>query len=256
MFTVGTGAAQTLSTSAGGLIAAFVSWRTVFPILGVLAGASTFALFWLRDRELRLPMVSNEPRPGYHEALRTPRMKALLALVALEGFLYMGSFSFLSGLLEQRFGLSALYIGLVMSASGLAQLVSARLLSRLLPRFGERSLMLAGGCSMASAYLLCAVANTARLVTLACALVGVGFTLCHTTLQTRATEAFPRGRATALSLFAFSLISSSALGTVCIGHAIEAVGYFYTYLVSGLALLVFTALVVGVLGQRSPWTAR
>jgi len=250
MLTASTGAAQSFSTSAGGTIAAFVSWRTVFPLLGALAGGATLALFLLRHRELRLPPMLGEPRPRYRDALRAPRMKALLALVALEGFLYMGSFTFLSGLLEERFGLDPFDIGLVMSTAGIAQLLSARLLPRLLRLFRERTLMLVGGCCMGSAYLLCAVAPRPAWVAIACLLVGAGFTFCHTTLQTRATEAFPRARGTALALFAFALVSSSALGTVCIGYASEALGYLRTFLASGAALLLFTAVLVRVLGAR------
>ena len=40
-------------------------------------------------------------------------MRPLLALVAIEGVLFMGGFSYLSGLLEERFHLSALAIGAI-----------------------------------------------------------------------------------------------------------------------------------------------
>jgi predicted MFS family arabinose efflux permease len=251
MLMASAGAAQAFSTSAGGAIAALVSWRTVFPILGVLAGGATLPLFLLRAREIRIVLDPALPRPSYRTALATPRVLALLTLVACEGFLHFGGFPFLSGLLARRFALDALAIGLILGLAGVSQLLVAQLLPRLLRRMSERQLMGIGGSAMASAYLLSAVASRWEVVATACALAGAGFTLCHTTLQTRATEAFPQGRGTALALFAFSLFSGSALGTVCAGYVSDALGYGCTFAVIGVLLAAFTATVVRLLGQRS-----
>jgi predicted MFS family arabinose efflux permease len=89
-------------------------------------------------------------------------------------------------------------------------------------------------------------------VVLACGLLGLGFILCHTTLQTRATEAFPSGRGTALALFAFSLFLGSGVGTALIGVALEALGFGALFVMLGAALLVFTLVVVRLLGRREP----
>lgn len=51
----------------------------------------------------------------------------------------------MSGLLEQRFRLDSLAIGLLLSLTGASQLLSARLLPRLLRRMSERELLLVGG---------------------------------------------------------------------------------------------------------------
>jgi predicted MFS family arabinose efflux permease len=251
MLMASAGAAQAFSTSAGGAIAALVSWRSVFPILGALAAVATLFLFSYRRRELRIVVDPTAPRPGYGDALRAPRMKPLLALAAFEAFLYIGGFSFLSGLLEQRFELDPFHIGLVMGVAGVAQLLSAQLLPLLLRRISERGLLQLGGTAMGAAYVLSAIAPSALLVALACALLGVGFSLCHTTLQTRASEAFPRARSIALGLFAFSLFSGGALGTVCLGYASELLGYGVTFALAGLLFWLFTAIVVSVLGRRS-----
>jgi predicted MFS family arabinose efflux permease len=174
-------------------------------------------------------------------------MRPLLALVAAEGLLFMGGFSYLSGLLEERFGLGALEIGFVLSLMGVAQLAAARLLPRIVRRFSERRLLAAGGGALAAAYLLSAAAPHWAWVALACALLGVGFILCHTTLQTRATEVFPRGRGTAVALFAFSLFLGSGIGTALLGVVLEVLGFGMLFLLVGLALLLFTLVTVRVL---------
>lgn len=242
------GAAQALSTSLGGSIAALLSWRAVFPVLGALAMLSTLGLYVFGRHERYRPKSPGEHH-SYSTVLRTPGMRPLLALVAIEGFLFLGGFSYLSGLLEERFALDSLGIGFVLSMLGVAQLVTARLLPRILRRFSERRLLASGGIALGAAYLLSAVAGHWLWVAGACTLLGVGFILCHTTLQTRATEAFPRGRGTAVALFAFSLFLGSGIGTALIGALLEVVGFRVLFVLLGVSLFAFTAVVVRVLGQ-------
>jgi predicted MFS family arabinose efflux permease len=241
MLMASAGAAQAFSTSAGGSIAAWVSWRHVFPILGALAGIATAGLFAYRKREIRIAVDPNAPPATVRLALQAPGMLRLLALVAFEGSLFMGGFSFLSGLLEQRFRLDASSIGLILGSAGVSQVITARILPWLLARLSERQLIAIGGCEMACAHLLSAVAPQWPWVVMSCVLMGLGFSMCHSTLQTRATEAFARARGTALSLFAFSLFSGGALGTVCVGYASEALGYGVAFAVLGVLMFVFTA---------------
>lgn len=245
------GAAQALSTGLGGSIAALLSWRAVFPVLGGLAMLATLALYVFGRHERHRPTAAGE-RHSYADVLRTPGMRPLLALVATEGFLFLGGFAYLSGLLEERFGLGSLGIGFVLSLLGVAQLVTARLLPRILRRHSERRMLTAGGAALGTAYLLSAAAGHWLWVAVACGLLGVGFILCHTTLQTRATEAFPRGRGTAVALFAFSLFLGSGVGTALLGALLEQVGFRALFVLLGLLLFVFTAVVARVLGRRAP----
>lgn len=242
------GAAQALSTSLGGTLATVLTWREVFPVLGALAGASTLALYGFGRHARRAPLRT-APRPRYLSVLTAPRMWPLLLLVGSEGFLFMGGLSYLSGLLEQRFGLDALHIGWVMAGTGAAQLMTARLMPRLIPWLPERRRLASGGAALALAYLACALAPHWAVVALGSALIGVGFILCHTTLQTRATEAVPEARGTAVALFAFSLFLGAGLGTALLGVLLELSGFGVLFLCVGLALGVFTLITVRVLGR-------
>ncbi|MEY2936286.1 MAG: hypothetical protein RL033_7035 [Pseudomonadota bacterium] len=244
----GAGAAQALSTSLGGTLAALLSWRQVFPVLGALAALGASSLY-LAGRHARAVPVHATERPRYLSVLLAPRMWPLLLLVGSEGFLFMGGSSYVSGLLEARFGLGALHIGWVMAATGAAQLLTARLLPRLLRWQPERRWLAAGGFALALAFLACAVAPHWAVVALGCALVGVGFILCHTTLQTRATEAVPGARGTAVALFAFSLFLGAGLGTALLGVLLELTSFHVLFVTVGLALAVFTLIAVRVLGR-------
>jgi predicted MFS family arabinose efflux permease len=69
-------------------------------------------------------------------------------------------------------------------------------------------------------------------------LLGFGFYMLHSTLQTKATELAPGARGTAVSLFAFMLFLGSATGTGALGLAIEAVGYAMPLTLAGWSLVL------------------
>jgi predicted MFS family arabinose efflux permease len=238
------GAAQALGAAAGGSIAALFSWRAVFPCLGVLSGVVCIALYTLKHREYR---VATSRDTTYLQVLRAPLMRSLLLLVACEGCLFFGTFSFLGALLELRFGISPLVSGFVIALAGAAQLVTARLLPRVLGRVSERVLLGAGASVMGAAYLTCAFASAVWMVAVACWFAGVGWIFCHTTLQTRATEVFPAARGTAIAFFAFSLFLGSGLGAVGYGALLERIGFTSSFALTGACLFIFAVIVVRVL---------
>ncbi len=243
ILTSSSAAATAFSTSVGGLIAAVVSWRLVFPIFGVASGIVAVALLLLMKEEIRLPVAQPRPRPRaiYLAAIRAPRMLPLLLLVMLEGFLYNGVFSYLGGYLNHRFALGSLAIGLLLGFAGVMQLGTSRVLRYLVLRLGERRLILIGGGMMGAAYLTAAFIPRWPFFLFSMFLSGVGFVLCHTTLQTRATETFPQARGTAVALFAFSLFLGGGVGTALVGSIIDRTGYIATLIVSGLLLWGFAA---------------
>lgn len=232
--------AAAFSTSVGGTIAQFVSWRLVFPLFGAASGIVTVLLLVLMEREIRLPPPMPRPRPRdlYLATVRAPRMLPLLLLVLTEGFLYNGVFSYLGGFLNHRYALGALAIGLLLGFAGVAQLVAARSLRVLVRRFGERRLILFGGSMMGAGYVTAALWPVWPLFLVSMLLAGAGFALCHSTLQTRATETYPRGRSTAVALFAFSLFLGGGVGTAVIGPVIE-FNYGVTIVVAGVLLIAF-----------------
>lgn len=237
MLMASAGAAQALSMGAGGLLASVLSWRSLFPVLGGLAAIVTVGLFSESKHELAPVRPATAPR--YRDALRTD-LSPLLVLVCVEGALFMGGFPFFSGLLEQRFGLGSLAIGLIMGVGGASQVLVARFLPRLLRRFGEPELVTLGGGAMGVAYLMSALANEPAWVGLGSALLGAGFSVCHSTLQTRATEVFPSGRGSALSLFAFSLFLGGGLGSLGLGWLLESEGYGVGFVITAGCWLPFT----------------
>jgi MFS family permease len=57
------------------------------------------------------------------------------------------------------------------------------------------------------------------------ALMGLGFYMMHSTLQTLATELLPGARGTSFAIFAFALFAGQSIGVILLGHLVDAYGY-------------------------------
>ena len=233
-----------LSAAIGGVIAEMVTWRTLFVGYGLLALAVSAVL-------LRLPVVRlRAPRPraagllGPYRAifqLAGRRASALYGLVFFEGMVATSTAGYLGALLFERDKLSYGTIGALLTLNGVASMIAARFVGRLVARIGERGMLLRGGALMTLAYLLIALQPYWLFFPLGMLLGGAGFVIAHSTLQTRATELVPELRGTAVALFAFSLFLGGGLGTSLAGLAIDRFGYVAALRGTAALLAVFTA---------------
>jgi predicted MFS family arabinose efflux permease len=241
-----TATGQVLSAAIGGVLAEVLSWRAIFLIDGALAVLLTLPLW--RRRQATPPLAirrAGHPFTAHLALLRDRRALALYGAVLLEGAFLNGGSTYLGGLLRERDGLSYLLIGLVLSLFGLATLLISRGLGRLGRRIGENRLILGGGLLMGVAYWLIGLLRDPAATALAVFVLGAGFTLCHSTFQTRGTELQPAARATAISLFAFALFLGGGLGTALLGLLLTAAGYTPVLLLCGLGLAL-----LGLLAPR------
>jgi predicted MFS family arabinose efflux permease len=241
-----TATGQVLSAAIGGVLAEVLSWRAIFLIDGALAVLLTLPLW--RRRQATPPLAirrDGHPFTAHLALLRDRRALALYGAVLLEGAFLNGGSTYLGGLLRERDGLSYLLIGLVLSLFGLATLLISRGLGRLGRRIGENRLILGGGLLMGVAYWLIGLLRDPVATALAVFVLGAGFTLCHSTFQTRGTELRPAARATAISLFAFALFLGGGLGTALLGLLLTAAGYTPVLLLCGLGLAL-----LGLLAPR------
>lgn len=233
---------QIFGAAVGGFVTEAFSWRVMFALDAVLALLVVAPLWRFRRAAPAAPgRPGSRPLEAQRQLLRDRRATVLFAIVFVEGAAFFGGLSYLGALLHDDYGLSLDSVGLVLVLDGAALLVTSRLLGRIAPRLGENGMILVGALFMGGAYLIVlAVANWQAVVP-AAVLLGAGFALCHSTLQTRATELAPEARATAISLFAFSLFVGSAVGTAVLGQLIEIRGYGALLLTCGVALALLGA---------------
>jgi predicted MFS family arabinose efflux permease len=234
-----TASGQILSAAIGGVLAEVLNWRAIFLLDGLLAALLSIPLWRRRRATPPLVLAANRhPFADHLALLRDRRAIALYLVVMIEGLLLQGGFSYLGALLRQRDGLSYLLIGLLLSLYGVGTVVTSRWLGRLSRRFGEGWLILVGCLLMGSGFLLPWLVGGWPGVLVGAPVMGIGFSLAHSTFQTRATELRPAARGTAISLFAFTLFLGSGSGTSLLGLLLDRVGYDAVLLTCGGGLIV------------------
>jgi predicted MFS family arabinose efflux permease len=159
----------------------------------------------------------------------------------VEAFAMYGAFAYVGADLVHRLGASFTVAGFVLAVFGAGALSYSLSARRLLPRLGERGLVLLGGAIIAGAFTLLAVAPTIGFAIPAMILLGLGFYMFHNTLQTNATQMAPEARGLAVSLFAFFLFSGQSIGVALAAPFVDRFGAPPIYLAAAV-LLPLTAL--------------
>jgi len=242
---------QGLSMAIGGTTAYFLSWRGVFGIYSVLAAVSTTLLF-VAGRHY--PTSRN---PGssffapYGRLLKNPASLRVYLVVLLEGILIIGSFSYLGGYISKTYQYSYFYIGLIMTAFGIAAMIGGRMSGKLGRSLPQKNLVVSGlTIAFAANVVLYFLGHRLEFLILAVTLLGFGLMLAHSTLLTIVTEFAAQARGAAMSLAAFCWMGGGGVGTAIGGRVIDVTGFNLFYLYYGLGLIVLAALAVVMVGVR------
>jgi predicted MFS family arabinose efflux permease len=234
---------QGLSTAIGGSIAYFLNWRGVFLIYAALAAMVTILFFTIGRQIPSTKNPESEFLAPYGRLLGTSRSAYLYLIVFFEGMFIIGSFSYLGAFIENQYNFNYLNIGFIMTAFGIAAIAGGRIGGKIAAKAGRKKVILLGLLSATAANLLFFLShkNLGLLVT-GVALLGLGFTLAHSTLLTVATEFAAKARGAAMSLVAFCFMGGGGLGTAIGGKVIKILSYETFFAYYALALLVLTFL--------------
>lgn len=205
-----------LATLGAGLAARFATWRLVFLVPALLGIVLAHALAHLPES-----VSSNqETRPliQVRHVFSHPWALFLIILAAAEGAFMLGFLTFLAPALEAD-GESAAVAGLVTAAYGVAVFGGLQVVKRLVRRssLSPATLIGTGGATLVIAYLIAAADQGVVNILLASVLIGLGYALLHSTLQTWATDVVPEARGTAVSFFVTAVFSGAAVGTAAVG---------------------------------------
>ncbi len=239
---------QGLSMAIGGSIAFFLDWRWVFALYAVLAAVSTLLLFTLgRHIPSQKNPHSHFIRP-YFTLLGHSQSAWTYLVVALEGGLIVGSFSYLGGFLENQFHFNYLKIGMIMTAFGVMAVIGGRLSGKLAGKLGRRRVLLIGlACATMANGLFGTIGTNLVGVVCGVGLLGFGFMLAHSSLLTRATTFAKQARGASMSLVAFCFMGGGGVGTAIGGQIIAASSYLKFFSLYGTllaGLLILAALVI------------
>ncbi|MBU4276965.1 MAG: MFS transporter [Proteobacteria bacterium] len=230
---------QGLSMAIGGVTAYFLSWRGVFLLYAVLSVIPTLALI---KAYASIPSSKNPQAKflaPYAKLLAHTRSLYTYILVLLEGIFIIGSFSYLGAYISETYHYNYLYIGLIMTAFGLASVIGGKLSGKLAKAMSPRGLLSLGllaavVAESAFAYL----GSSLGWLIAGIALLGFGFIFTHSTLLTRATEFAMKARGAAMSLVAFCFMGGGGLGTALGGVVIQHEGFSGLFLIYGGGLFV------------------
>jgi len=232
------------ATSASGFLGERFGWQAMFFLLAALYAATALLLFL----ELRGNPHTREVRHAagrIGESFRRmatlthlPWVRVILVTVFVEGALLYGATAFIALDLHQRFGLSLGASGSMVAAFAAGGLLYATLAGRVVPRLGERGLVLGGGLFIALGFLVLAAAPAAGWALPCMIALGLGVYMFHNTLQVHATQMAPEVRGGALALFACSLFTGQSAGVWLASHAVDAAGARPVFVVAAAGLLL------------------
>ncbi len=200
----------------GGAIGDWLGWRSVFWVLAtiyLMAGGALIAVMRARPDLARPGERAEGSMVGQMvRVLRRPWALTVIIVVALEGGVFWGAFTFVGADLHQRFGLGFAAIGLAVAAFGAGGFLYVMVAHHLVRLLGERGLCLWGGAGLGLAFAGMALAPSAEVEFAAIVLSGVSFYMFHNTLQTHGTQMAPEARGAGMALFALCLFLGQAVG--------------------------------------------
>lgn len=190
---------QALGIVIGSLLAQFISWKLLFVCVG-LAAVPAAVMFYKHNASspAEPPPVAMPLKERYRRIFADSRSWILYFAVCMEGAALFGGFTYL-GIYANRFlGLNYFTIGLLTACFSIAAFIGTRVVPAVIARVGLPKMPLVGACILTAAYAdIWLVTHWAGLMT-GFFIMGIGYSIIHTALQTYATELFPPARATCM----------------------------------------------------------
>jgi len=243
-FLIGTLLGGALATAASGALGERFGWQAIFYVLAVLYVVTAALLY----RELQVNPAAGHRAPvgeallqsfgRMFGLLRGRWVRVVLVTVFLEGALSYGGFAFAAYHAHHALGLSVSASALLVTTFALGGLLYAALAGRLVPRLGERGLVVAGGLLLLFGLPGLALAPGAAWAVPALLAQGLGLIMLHNTLQVHATQMAPESRGSALALFAFSLFTGQAVGVAIASRFVDSHGTTPVFLAAGVGVAV------------------
>jgi predicted MFS family arabinose efflux permease len=232
---------QTLGIVIGALLAQFFTWKILFILVG-LAGIP--AIFLLMKQQPQSVASSTEDELPFFDRYKiifsNHRSQIVYLSVWLEGAIFYGGFTYLGVYANMTLGLDFYLVGLFTASFSAAAFIGSRFIPTILKKVGQQQMPFLGVSIMTLAFALIWLITHWATLLLGFMLLGLGFIIIHSTLQTYATELFPTARGTCMSLFAFFLFFGNGIGPVFFGWVYDWGGVKTMLAVTTLCLFLFS----------------
>jgi len=246
-FLIGNMLGVALATTASGWLGELYGWRAIFFALAGLY-VVTASLLWFELRTNPATRQAASAGESIAQAFvrmirltRLPWVRVILLTVFAEGVLLNGPLAFAAYHVHRYLGLGIAASGALVAAFAGGGLLYAAIAGRLVPRLGERGLVLAGALLIGAGYAGLALAPGPAYAVPCLLALGAGLYMLHNTLQVNATQMAPESRGAAVALFAFCLFGGQSAGVWLASQVVDAVGTRPVFAIAavGLPLLAF-----------------
>lgn len=233
-------AGQALGIVIGSLLAQFYTWKTLFILIG-LAGIPAIFLLFKRQPKIA-PVITTEKVPlltHYKTIFSSQRSRRVYAAVWLEGAIFYGGFTYLGVYANIYLGLDFYLVGLFTALFSACAFIGSHFIPAILKAVGQHNMPTLGVAIMSLAFTLIWLIPHWAALLLGFLLLGIGFIIVHSTLQTYATEVLPEARGVCMSLFAFFLFLGNGIGPAFFGWVYDYGGIDVMLAVTAFSLAVF-----------------
>jgi len=228
-----------LGASLSGIVGDMLGWRSVFLVTGgiaVVMFVPSLRLLRFAASEARTPLQFSVAVERYRGIFRNPLAKICFGAVFLDALVLFGLLPYMGQLLAAQGETRASITGIIIAGLGIGGIVYALLVARLLPRFGDRALMIDGGVLIGVALVIVALQPIWQVQFAAFVLLGFAFYLMHGGIQVYVTELSATARSSAMSLHSASFFLGQAAGPVVYGAGFAHIGTGWTLAIGALAM--------------------
>lgn len=250
-------AGNLLGASFSGVIGDFVGWRGVLIAIGLLVLAASAAVGWGFRDQMRAPRKRTnfkEMARNYRAIFTHPHARVCYAAVFIEGSCVLGLFPFVAAFLAELGEPRLSIAGIVIAGFAVGGLVYTSSVSRLLPRLGEKGLMIGGGLLVSSQLVVIALGPPWLAQLFSFVVMGCGFYMIHGSLQTFSSEISAEARGTAVALHAFCFFLGQTVGPIAYGYGITQFGKVPTVLFAAAVMLLLGIVCAQLLRHRHSQT--
>jgi len=224
-------------TLVSGAVVELIGWRAVFGAYAVVTAVFVPLLASLREP----PRTDTAPlREQVITLLRARWALAICVLTLVEGVLLIGLYNVLP-LTLQSVGGDAFTAGAVTAAFGVAVVAVSQLMKLFVARVPPWLFIAVGGALAVVAMTVLAAVVSPVSVLVAATLMGSGWALAHTTLQTWMTDAAASSRALGMTLFSISLMMGGAVGSAIGAAAVTSHAVGPLFALAGAVAAAFAA---------------
>ncbi|OCG20937.1 hypothetical protein A9G11_09590 [Gilliamella sp. wkB108] len=201
---------QGLSSAIGGWLIEISTWRNIFLIFSILSLLSFMTIFSLPTSPKHMPKSNFIPTTIL--LLKNKRLLVVYFLAFGNGFIVLGSYSFIGSYFFKSLNIDYKYVGLGLMLFGLACFFTGFINRIFLKNIAPKNVIILGlSCTLISLLLYCC--NSVAFAYLATMMLGIGYILVQSILASKALELAGDNKGLSSGLIGVAIFGGGGIGT-------------------------------------------